>query len=231
MTTPKDADLGSLALTGAEQDHIEFREISVAAREAWIRDRFPSGAPAAWWFFVVEGAETDLNIFRDASMEQRQASTRFVVDAVELAVALRCIPASCGVSMLSRLAKAASLIDEMGNLPAAIGADALARRALEAMPVSETAALAAADRRRREAVEDPDAWCSPRVALAEQILPPDEDIMMLSEIEQMLSSLEWLADRVTPGADADELRRWLLLRDRFDLGAAAVEVGRRRWPH
>lgn len=215
-------------MTWTQEDYTSFRGTPAAARAAWLRDRFPSGPPAAWWIFVTEAAQTDLNTFGDLSMEQRRASVRFATEAVELAVTLHSIRPCLGVSLLSGIARAASHARHLENLPEVIGADALARRALEALPLSETAALAAAERRRREAIEDENAWSSPGAPLSGQPLPPDEDITKLSEIEDMLASLEWLADRVTPGAQADQLHRWQSLRGRFELGAAAAEAGRRR---
>lgn len=211
------------------RDFLDFFSLDPDERNGWLRTRFPGGAPAHWWFFVIESLESQLSRFSDASPEQREQALRRGIETAVRAASTGDLSVARSVVLIAGLLVRASLLKEVVDLPIEGEVDHVMRSALSAISLSPEAALAAADRRREEARNLEESIHRPGTPAARNELPEDEEISRLVEIEEMVMALRPLSALVVDPDLRLQVGVWFKLEERFGLGDAASDEVFHRW--
>ncbi|WP_439673496.1 polymorphic toxin-type HINT domain-containing protein [Embleya sp. MST-111070] len=211
-----------------QDDFLAFRSLDSGERGEWLRGRFPDGTPAHWWFFVVDSVGSELGRFSRAAPDERARALRFGLDAARFAVDTGDLSTASGVMLTARLLERAALIGELVDLVSG-EVDGVFAWALDAIPLSPEAALAAAERRREEARTLEASVHRAGAPQARDELPEDREIGHLVELEEMLRALGPLAALILDRGLRARAEIWFAIEERFDLGDAASAAVIRRW--
>ncbi|MFE2853984.1 hypothetical protein ACFXJO_23000 [Streptomyces lavendulae] len=212
-----------------QRDFLDFCALDIGERNGWLQARFPGGTPAHWWFFVIESLESQLSRFSEASPEEREQALRRGIETAAFAASRGDLSAATGVVLTAGLLVRATLLKGVVELPIEGEVDNVIRSALDVISLSPAAALAAADRRREEArnLEESVHWSG--VSTARNVLPEDEGIVRLVEIEEILAALRPLSGLTVDSDLRLRIGVWFTLGERFGLGDAASGEVIRRW--
>ncbi|WP_129842007.1 hypothetical protein [Streptomyces sp. RFCAC02] len=189
-----------------------LRTLSAGQREAWLRERFPDGAPQQWWRAVREDTETRLGPLRPASADGRAADFAVAVHLAVLAERTGGLsPARAGEWLLNLAVIALRhFFPPPPGLPVEVTPDGAVRFVLGALPLTREEALRAAGEERRRAAEEDEAARSrvPGRPLPRPARPTGTRAALL-DVVWVVPSLAGVVGHVTDQDLADEARAWL----------------------
>lgn len=201
----------------AHPDLPELRAISVDLLGAWVSARYPDRVPAQWWRAVFESIETAVSPLRDVDQSQQISDLWLGVEAVTLAVARRDIDVSAGAYWLLRLAAAALRLDlHTDELPNVLTPDGATAWALEKLPLSRDAAVAALRVRKEQYLVADESFFAPTGVSHKAVeYQPDSATLALIDVERILSALPWVKDFVRDPRLRHEVQAWLAIEGRL----------------
>ncbi|WP_406293471.1 hypothetical protein OG948_02610 [Embleya sp. NBC_00888] len=177
---------------------------------------------------MVDSAGSELARFSRATPDERARALRFGLDAARFAVVTGDLSTASGVALTARLLERAALLEEPVDLISG-EVDSVFEWALDAIPLSPEAALAAAERRREEARTLEASVHRAGAPPTQDELPEDQEIVHLVELEEMLRALGPLARLIVDRDLRARAEVWFAYEERFDLGDAASAAVMRRW--
>ncbi|MFI5643408.1 hypothetical protein [Kitasatospora sp. NPDC051705] len=205
-------------MTRTEQEYRELRQLPRNERRSWVRGMFPEGAPPQWWLSMVESAELGVSPMRELPADQYRENFEFAVSLLDLALDEGGLsPCHCAYWMVRIAATSLRFRTQIDHLPEVVTPDGAARIALERIPLSREEALAAANRRRDDLGRGEDRFYVPGDDLSDARHQATEEIRLLQEVERVLSSLEWIADRIIDEQLSREIQSWLNLRSMMEI--------------
>jgi hypothetical protein len=133
---------------------------------------------------LLERVQTD--IVAPRTRTDRTESVALAIDLIEIAIA-QGMPDHLGARWLARIAQASGALDLSASVPEVLKPDHVARRILHAFGLTRAEALEEAARRRRELIDNDDAWLKPgdRVAINNDDVPAD----LLRKLEHLMFEL------------------------------------------
>ncbi|MER7671390.1 hypothetical protein ABTY61_23395 [Kitasatospora sp. NPDC096128] len=205
-------------MTRTEQDYRELRQLPLDERRLWVQGRFPEGASPQWWLAMVESAETAVSPVRDLSDDRRREGLEFAVSLLDLALDEGGMSPCYSAYWTVRLAALALRFrTPITRLPEVVTPDGAARLALQRLPFSREEALVVASRRRHNLQQGEDRFYSPGEDISQGLYRPCEEVLLLQEVERVLSSLVWIADRIADDQLSREIGSWLNLRSALEI--------------
>ncbi|MBD0695079.1 hypothetical protein [Streptomyces sp. CBMA123] len=205
-------------MTRTEQEYSELRQLPGDERRGWVHSKFPEGASPQWWLAMVESAELGVSPARVLSTDQRRENFDFAVSLLELALDERGMsPCHSAYWMVRLAALALRCRTPIGGLPESVTPDGAARLAVARIPLSREEVLMAANRRRNDLQQGRDRFYSPGDDLSDIRNQASEEVQLLQEIERVLSSLEWIADRIVDERIYREIQSWLVLQSELEI--------------
>ncbi|MFG3480345.1 hypothetical protein ACGF3K_34780 [Streptomyces sp. NPDC047980] len=197
-------------MSSIEDDFTQLQGKSGCDVESWLDMRFPNGATVQWWCSVLESVENRVSRFSGATTEQLLRRFALGVRMVELAVKRNDILPTLGSYWLLRLSASTDHMDcRIGELPERATPDGAAGWALARMPLTRDEAESYANRRAEEFAEAGKVlYASPGITDRE-FGAIREDILLLQEVERVLTALSWVRDRVADPRVRAEVDAWL----------------------
>jgi hypothetical protein len=201
-------------MSGISEDYDSLRQLRFDERAAWIRHRLPNGASTQWWLAMTERANQDDEFV-------------FGSEIIHLGVELGQVPAHHAVVQLARFAiRSASATDTCtDSVPTP---DDVARKFLSSTQLTPEESIEAATRRRREILTNPDAVIRRNQDTPQSNLPDDLQIDRLAELEEMVSAIEPLLAHIRDQGLSRDVRTWLEVRKKWEIGEEAASTARRR---
>lgn len=192
----------------------ELRTIPVDSLRDWVNIRFPDRISPQWWVSVFELIEIAVSPLRNVDRSSRISDLRLGAEAVTLAVERGDFDAPDGAYWLLRLAATALELDlHIDELPNSLTPDGATAWALEQLPLSRDAAVAAARVRREQYLAADENFFAPIGVPYKPPERPDLEIQALIGVERILSALPWVADFVRDPQIRREVQAWLAIRN------------------
>ncbi|WP_062214100.1 hypothetical protein [Streptomyces sp. NBRC 109706] len=177
-----------------EDDYEALRAIDSRAREAWLRGRFPQGAPPQWWHGLLGFAESAAHPLRGLPEAESRARFAFALALVHTAHRTGAMSRCAAGYQRARLAALALRHQpRLDGLPAELSPEGAVRQLLDGLPLTRSETRAAIERRRLAGDDH-----------------PVRDVL-LHDLERALTALPWLTEQLTDPALRREAADWLTL--------------------
>lgn len=200
------------------QDYVDLHQYAPDAWPDWLHDRFPDGAPLQWWLSMIERAESNVSPARRLTRDEARKNFEFALALLQLSRKYRGLhPCHSAYWMVRLVVMSLRYNPPVEGLPAEISPDRAAELALGSLPLSQEEALAVASRRRRELQQGVQRYYRrgddiSRVEVA-------ADIRDLQEVERLVSSFAWIAEKIVDKLISRRVADWVRLLPRLEQSA------------